>query len=363
MKSKSKNNKKKTIFKDNANLNIRLAMALSVFVVLLSSSLLAVAIYYLLVFFDIIKYGTLPAFWILAIIVIVCNIVGAILASIICAHYTKPIDDVIKAMNRLSGGDFDVDLPCDKDLAIIRQLKQTVNKTARELNSIEVMRNDFIDTISHEYKTPVSSINGFARRLKGDNLTDEQREYVDIIIDESKHLSSLTTNILLLNKYENTQIVPDVAPYSLDEQIRKCAIFLQQDWMQKNISLEGKFDPVTYCGNEDMMNQVWINLIKNAIKCTGEGGSIYCSVYADGGTAVVKIKDTGCGMDNETVSHIFANFYKADSSRNTQGNGLGLSIVKRIVDLNNGKITINSKPYEGTEFTVTLPLDEKSNNI
>ena len=157
--------------------------------------------------------------------------------------------------------------------------------------------------------------------------------------------------------------MPDVAPYSLDEQIRKCVIFLQQDWMQKNISLEGKFDPVTYCGNEDMMNQVWINLIKNAIKCTGEGGSIYCSVCADGGNAVVKIKDTGCGMDNETVSHIFDKFYQADSSRNTQGNGLGLSIVKRIVDLNNGKIIIDSKPYEGTEFTVTLPLDEKSNNI
>ncbi|MGN0528023.1 MAG: ATP-binding protein [Eubacterium sp.] len=342
--------------KGKIKISIRTAMSFVVFAVILASTLLAIGLYYLFVFFNLIQIGKLPPFWILVIVLLVCNIIGAIVAGIVFSKYTKPLDESIQSIDRLAQGDFDVKLDAQKDRHQIKQLKESINKTAAELNSTEVMRNDFINTISHEYKTPVASIIGFAHRLKNEQLSEEKKnEYLDIIIDESKHLSSMTNNILLMTKFENTEIISDKEPYSLDEQIRKCFQFLQQEWMEKNINVSGDFNRVMYTGNEELMNHVWINLIKNAVKYTDENGEINCRVYEENHNAVVIIQDNGCGMSEETQKHIFDKFYQADSSRRTDGNGLGLSVVKRLVDLCTGTIEVQSELQKGTSFKITLP--------
>ena len=335
--------------------SIRTKMSLVVFAILLLSTALAILIYFLLVHFRIITPEGLSAIWITVIVFIVCNIVGAVVSSIVFSQFIKPLLKAIGAINRLGEGDYDVHLETKNKKLHIRKLIEAVNRTAKELGSIEKMRNDFMNIVSHEYKTPVASISGFAKKLKSSPLTEEQTEYADIIIDESKYLTSMTTNLLLLLRFENTSIIPDRRVYSLDEQLRRSVIRLQNEWQAKDITFDGDFEKVDFFGNEDIVAHIWDNLIKNAVKCTDRGGMIYCSAKQENGNAVVVIRDSGCGMTKKTMEHIFDKFYQADSSRNTDGNGLGLSIVKRLVDLCGGTIEVESKLGCGSQFTVKLP--------
>lgn len=335
--------------------SIQTKMSLAVFAVLLLSTVLAILIYFILAHFKVITAEKLSALWITVIVFLVCNIVGAIVSSIVFSQFIKPLLKTIGAINRLGAGDYDVRLDTKNQNLHIRQLMETVNKTAQELGSIEKMRNDFMNIVSHEYKTPVASISGFAKKLKAGPLTGEQEEYADIIIDESKYLTSMTTNLLLLLKFENTSIIPDRTVYSLDEQLRRSVIRLQNEWQAKDITFDGDFEKVDFLGNEDIVAHIWDNLIKNAVKCTDRGGMIYCSAKEEGADAVVVIRDSGCGMTEKTMEHIFDKFYQADSSRNSDGNGLGLSIVKRLVDLCGGTIEVKSKLGCGSQFTVRLP--------
>ncbi len=334
--------------------SIRTAMSLIVFLILLASVLLTIAIYYIFEHFHVIRPNGSGALWIAAIVFLVCNIIGAIVSSVVFSRYTKPLYKAVQAIDRLGTGDYSVRLDTKDEKLQIRELMETINKTAEELGSIEKMRNDFVDIVSHEYKTPVASISGFAKRLKNGPLTEEQREYADIIIDESKYLTSMTTNLLLLSRFENTSIIPDKKLYSLDEQLRRSVIRLQNEWQEKDIAVEGDFDEISFYGNEDIVSHIWDNLIKNAVKCTDRGGSIFCCAKQEGNYAVVVIRDSGCGMSEKTMEHIFDKFYQADSSRNSSGNGLGLSIVKRLVELCNGTITVESELLHGTQFTVRL---------
>ncbi|MDO4379964.1 MAG: HAMP domain-containing sensor histidine kinase [Clostridia bacterium] len=353
-KEKKKKESKKQHNPKQIKRSIRTAMSLIVFLILLSSVLLTIAIYYLFAHFKIIRPNGSGALWIAAIVFLVCNIIGAIVSSVVFSRYTKPLYKAVQAIDRLGTGDYDVRLETKDEKLQIRELMETINKTAEELGSIEKMRNDFVDIVSHEYKTPVASISGFAKRLKNGPLTEEQREYTDIIIDESKYLTSMTTNLLLLSRFENTSIIPDKKLYSLDEQLRRSVIRLQNEWQEKDISVEGDFDKIDFFGNEDIVSHIWDNLIKNAIKCTDKGGSIYCSAKEENGFAVVVIRDSGCGMSKKTLEHIFDKFYQADESRNSNGHGLGLSIVKRLVDLCDGTIDVQSELQHGTQFTVRL---------
>lgn len=316
-------------------------------------------IFFLLRFLHIMPYNEVPPLWSAVVTILVCNLLGAVAASVISAYFIKPVDEMTDALEQISKGDFDVHLKTDRGDAHIRELKETINKTAEELGSIEVMRNDFINTISHEFKTPVSSIIGYAGRLKNENITKErQAEYADIIIEESRHLSNITTNILLLTKFENTEIITNKKLYSLDEQIRRCVSLLSQSWIDKGINMEGNFSQVDFYGNEELVNLIWTNLIDNAIKHTDIGGSIFCSVDSNKSSVIVTVRDSGCGMSEETQKHIFDKFYQADESRKSGGNGLGLSIVKRLVDLCRGEITVKSELGKGTEFTVILPNEK-----
>jgi signal transduction histidine kinase len=235
-------------------------------------------------------------------------------------------------------------------------LERTFNQMSSELDGIEMFRNDFINNFSHEFKTPIVSIRGFARRLQLDNLSDEQRkEYLDIIVKESERLSTMAQNVLLLTKLENQSIVSEKTEFYLDEQIRGAILLLEKLWEEKNIELDLELDEIKYVFNEEMLSHVWINLLSNAVKFTPEGGSIACTLKECDGQIVFTVKDSGCGMSEKVMERIFEKFYQGDDSHATAGNGIGLNIVKRILALANGDITVESKPGEGSTFTVILP--------
>ena len=203
----------------------------------------------------------------------------------------------------------------------------------------------------------IVSIRGFAKQLERNDLTDDQRrEYLDIIVSESDRLANMASNVLLLSRLENQNIVTDRAVFRLDEQIRRCILLLEKQWTEKDLELDVDLEELSYNGNEEMMNHIWVNLMSNAIKFSPRGGPLRVSLKREGGAAVARVRDRGTGMDAQTRARVFEKFYQGDSAHTTEGNGLGLSLVRRIVDLCGGTIEVNSAPGEGSEFTVRLPL-------
>ena len=271
----------------------------------------------------------------------------------------RPIKKLNGAMKKVSRGDFTIRLNENEAVGEFRELITSYNHMAEELGGIEMFRKDFINNFSHEFKTPIISIRGFARQLEREDLTDEQRrEYTRIIVSESERLANMSSNILLLSKLENQQIITDKAVYSLDEQIRNCILLLEKQWNDKEIDLDLQLDPVNYNGNEEMMSHIWLNLISNAVKFSPKGGKLEISCSQIKNYLHVTVRDHGAGMDEETQARLFEKFYQGDSAHATEGNGLGLPLAKRIVDLCHGKITVNSVPGEGSLFSVYLPVEE-----
>ena len=289
--------------------------------------------------------------------VIVMIIVFALMISVqVGKSKIRPINDLIRAMSKVSEGDFSVRVEEEDAPGEMGELVHSFNEMAQELGSIEMFRKDFINNFSHEFKTPIVSIRGFAKQLERDDLTDEQRsEYTSIIVSESERLANMASNILLLTKLENQQIVTDREEYRLDEQLRKCILLLEKNWSAKEIELSLNMEEITYVGNEEMMSHVWVNLIGNAVKFSPPGGLLEITCARMGSGVIATIRDHGEGMDEATQKRIFEKFYQGDSAHATEGNGLGLSLVKRIVDLCNGQIEVDSRPGAGTAFTVTLP--------
>jgi signal transduction histidine kinase len=237
------------------------------------------------------------------------------------------------------------------------ELERSFNQMASDLDGIEIFRNDFINDFSHEFKTPIVSIRGFARQLQSENLSEEQKnEYVNIIISESERLVNMSSNVLLLSKLENQQIVSDKHELDLDEQIRRSILLLEKDWSEKEIDLDIDLDEIKINFNEEMLSHVWINLISNAIKFTEVGGRIEISLKEREGMAIFSIKDNGIGMSDEVKERIFEKFYQGDRSHTTSGNGIGLNIVQRIISLARGAISVESTLGEGSKFTVTIPI-------
>ena len=270
----------------------------------------------------------------------------------------KPINDLVQAMRHVSQGDFSVRVDCEDVTGDMGRLVRSYNDMASELGGLELFRKDFINNFSHEFKTPIVSIRGFAKQLEREDLTDQQRrEYLDIIISESDRLANMSGNVLLLSKLENQTIVTDRIRYRLDEQLRKCILLMEKQWSQKELELDLNLNEVEFYGNEEMMQHVWVNLLGNAIKFSPEGGTLGVSLTKDDGRAVVRVRDTGTGMDDATRRRIFEKFYQGDTAHAAEGNGLGLSLVKRIVDLCRGTVEVDSAPGQGSTFTVRLPLD------
>jgi len=283
-----------------------------------------------------------------------------LLGTTITAFFSKkalnPIRKVIEAMRRVSEGDFSVRVNL-KGVYELEELSRSFNVMAHELSSIETLRRDFINTFSHEFKTPVVSVRGFAKLLKDGSLTeDERQEYLDIIITESERLAALSSNVLSLSKYENTEIVTDKVAFRLDEQIRRAVVMTEPKWSAKNINLNVEMDEIMFVGNEDLMQQVWLNLLDNAIKYSHVGGMIDIRLSASDGGILFSIQDDGIGMDEDVRARVFNKFYQGDISRNEVGNGLGLAIVKRIITLCGGTVEVVSEKGKGSTFIVTLAM-------
>lgn len=283
---------------------------------------------------------------------IICVLIGTSLTAFLSKKALNPIRKVIDSTHKVAAGDFSVKVDL-KGIGELEELSESFNKMTQELASIETLRSDFINNFSHEFKTPIMSIRGFAKLLQENNLTEEERqEYLAIIVTESERLATLSSNVLTLAKYENLEIVVDQAPFRLDEQIRRTIILMEPKWSVKDLDVHIDLEEVIFVGNEEFTQQIWINLLDNAIKFSQLGSSINISLAKAGNEIRFMIQDEGVGMDEATKARIFDKFFQGDTSHARTGNGLGLSLVKRIVDLCDGEIMVQSELGSGSIFTV-----------
>lgn len=289
----------------------------------------------------------------------VSAILGVLLAIFIFRGYLAPLSRLMQATQSVAEGDYTVRVEMRSARGEVAEYIRSFNKMAEELSSVALLRMDFVNTFSHEFKTPLISIRGFAKLLQNDDLTPEQRRtYTDTVVQQSERLAAMSTHILELARYENTEIVSDKTLYSLDEQLRRCVRQQEREWLKKNLTVEGDLDPVDYYGNEELVEHIWSNLLSNAIRFTPAGGQITVVLRRGEREVTVSVSDTGIGMDEETQRHIFDRFYRAAPYPDDRGNGLGLSIVRRVVTLCGGRVTVFSRPGNGSTFTVTLPAEE-----
>lgn len=282
---------------------------------------------------------------------------------IIYQHFIiKPLDKVRLAAKQVAAGDFSVRIPQhrkDGKKDEFQILYDDFNMMVQELASTEIMKTDFISNVSHELKTPISVIQNFSAMLQSEGLTDsERKEYAIKIHEATKRLSILVTDILQLSRLENQKIVVNKSNYNLSEQLCRCILGFEQVWEDKNIELNSDLDDgLELNSDENLLDIVWNNLISNALKFTPENGTVEITAKKSDGYAVVSVKDNGCGMSARDVKHIFDKFYQADTSHATKGNGLGLALVKEIITLIQGEITVESSQGVGSVFTVKLKLD------
>lgn len=266
---------------------------------------------------------------------------------------------IIRAQEEIARGDFNVKLDNDyEDKGPIGELMKSVNNMAVELSQMEKMRQEFISNVSHEIQSPITSIRGFALALKDDKVSAEDKlHYIGIIETESIRMSKLCDNLLKLASLEAETIRFEPKPYRLDKQIINIILACEPQWLEKNIDMEVSLEELTVKADEDMMSQVWINLIHNSIKFTPNDGTVKVNLHKRGEQIEFKISDTGIGISQEEQIHVFDRFYKADKARQRSkiGSGLGLSITKKIIDMHNGTITVQSKLDEGATFTVSIP--------
>ncbi len=285
-------------------------------------------------------------------------LVGSTLAFVISNTVLKPLSELVKATRKVTNGDFNIHLEMKYSRLSLKELRELIhdfNEMTEELRNTELFRKDFISNFSHEFKTPLVSIRGFARQLYEGGLTPEQqKEFSKIILDETEYLSVLSQNTLLMTNLENKDIITEKTDFSLDEQLRNCMIRLEPQWLAKNIDIDMELDEIRYYWNASMLAHVWNNLFDNAVKFTPEGGSIRVTLGRKDGLIVATVTDSGCGIPEEAIPHIFEKFYQADTSHATKGNGLGLSLVKKIVELCEGDIYVSSEVGKGTTFTIEL---------
>jgi two-component system phosphate regulon sensor histidine kinase PhoR len=272
--------------------------------------------------------------------------------------HEKPLMEILNAMSKIAQGDFNVFVDADEEHSPYSEVADSVNKMARELGSLEKLRQDFISNVSHEIQSPLTSISGYASLLMRDGISPEQIiHYATIIEAESKRLSKLSDNLLRLSVLEADGAPLEIRPFRLDKQLESILLMLEPQWVDKNITPDVSLPNIMTAGNEDLLSQVWINLLHNAIKFTPENGTIRVTLTGDEDNVVCTVADNGIGIAPEDQMHIFERFYKVDKSRDRSlgGNGLGLSLVKKIVEMHGGKIAVQSGKGQGAEFMVTLP--------
>ena len=289
---------------------------------------------------------------------VITMIVGVILAAFLTRNLLIYVNRIINRMNQLASGDYSARLSYGKPICLhptVIEIVSSFNRMAEELEKTENLRMDFINNLSHEFKTPIVSIAGFAKMLKKDNLTEEQRkEYLDIIEEEAKRLADMATNVLNMTKLENQTILTDISKFNLSEQIRSSVLLLEEKWTKKNLELDLDFAEYVIEANEELLKEVWINLLDNAVKFSPFNGLISIEIKEKQGGYRISISNQGEVIKEENRKKLFHKFYQADESHATEGNGIGLSIVKKIVELHRGKIHIECKEGK-VSFIVDLP--------
>ena len=268
----------------------------------------------------------------------------------------RPVKIITEATEKIMQGDFSVRVAPMHGAGMegFNQIGMAINAMAKELSGTETLRTDFIANVSHELKTPLAVMGNYATMLQRPGVTEEERcEYAKSISEAARKLAQLITNILKLNKLENQQIFPQPKEFDLGEQLCECLLVFEDAWEVKNLEIETDIqDDVRIKSDPELLSLVWNNLISNAVKFTPDGGTIGLSLKTEGSSVIVQVRDTGCGMKPETGMHIFEKFYQGDTSHATQGNGLGLALVKRVVDILNGEIRVQSVYGQGSTFTV-----------
>lgn len=283
-------------------------------------------------------------------------LVGGLVTSLLSKLFFDPIKELRKAMEKVADGDLNVRLKTKSTSREIQELYSGFNLMVQELSATEMLQSDFVSNVSHEFKTPINAIEGYATLLQDcDNLNEDQKEYVEKIHFNTCRLSNLVGNILLLSKIENQAIQAKPTRFRLDEQIRQSIVLLEPAWEQKEIEFNVELDSVEYTGHESLLHHVWDNLIGNAIKFSPRGGMVHIRLVKENGQIRVTVEDNGPGISEEARKHIFDKFYQADSSHKEEGNGLGLALVKKIISISGGDISAENRRSGGACFTVILP--------
>ena len=281
---------------------------------------------------------------------------GAAIAVGLSKIFVSPMMKLGDAMRKVAGGDFTVRLDCTSKIRDVREVYGSFNTMVKELGNTETLQTDFVSNVSHEFKTPINAIEGYASLLQDSQLTDEQKNaYIDKIIFNTRRLSDLVGNILLLSKVNNQTISLKASTFRLDEQVRQSILALESKWEKKEIEFDIDLDEIEYTGYENLLSHVWLNLIDNAVKFSPQNGQIRIRLKQLDGSVTFSIWDNGLPIPKADIDRIFNKFYQGDNSHASEGNGLGLALVRKIVAAAHGTINVTSSEDAGTEFVVALP--------
>lgn len=284
-----------------------------------------------------------------------CFLLALVFAYFIVWDFLKPLSEMSRASKKIAEGDYSARLEYNSTISELADAVNNFNYMAQELGSVELISSDFIANVSHEFRTPLSALSGYLTLLQDSTLSEEERdEYIKKAFFSIEKLGDLTENILRLSKLENQASLDEPQTFRLDEQLRECIVMLEPKWSAKSIGFDLALPEVTYTGQKSLMFQVWTNLLSNAIKYSENGSTVTVELECDRHDYKVSIRDEGCGMTEEELRHIFDKFYQADRSRQSQGNGLGLTLCKEILDKCGGTISVTSRPDEGSVFLITL---------
>ena len=288
-------------------------------------------------------------------VVVFSLVLSCVLGLLLSHQFFTPIVRLSRAMRQVGSGDFSVQQETSSRIREVRDIYDNFNLMTRELGATEIVQTDFVANVSHEFKTPINAIEGYAMLLQGGHPTEEQALYVEKILLNTRRLSDLVGNILLLSRIDNQAIATASSTYRLDEQIRQAILLLENKWAEKELELDVDLEEVSYTGNESMLQHVWVNLMDNAIKYNPPCGLLRIRLFQQEQQLIFTVDDSGPGIPEAALSHIFDKFYQADSSHTAEGNGLGLALARRVLDSCGGTICAENLPQTGCRFTVTLP--------
>ncbi len=344
--------KKRTAFQ-KAKITLKARLTLFIGAIVLVSILLSVGLVYL---FEFIFPSLSNIPWILQMSILSLTI-SLITARFVVKIFCDPIQNLRDGMKKISEGDFTVRLKTKSSSPEIQDVMLGFNMMVEELQSTEILQTDFVSNVSHEFKTPINAIEGYTTLLQNtQNIDETENYYIEKILFNTKRLSSLVSNILLLSKIENQTISTHKEHYRLDEQVRETILSLESAWEPKEIDFDVDLEEINYYGNESLMFHVWLNLMSNAIKFSPKCGAVKIRLYKSEQKIYFTIDDNGSGLSDESKKHIFDKFYQEDTSHKEEGNGLGLALVKRILTMSEGEISAENLPECGCRFTVTLKM-------